>query len=639
MAISQLPVSSESKDQLGWIALAALVLIIGGMAFYCYPFFFSSLSQNSRQIYTYSLDSMILLRDVQNSLHAHLFRLDFTDYGHLYYNLCIAATSIYAVFSFPGEGDIFFILRLMSFLGGVFTVLATYLFARRFLGTVLALFCAITIALTPAFLIWCLEPHPDSWQTFFVSLSVFLCCLAMPAASERGAEVNVRLLLGAAAAAGAAFSTKYIGVLLLPVLFAAALTAPIRDVSVLTAQRIMTALAIGAAVLVIPLLLGYHFLTVDRMISYFPRWRQLPPETFASLVLLIRRAIMALALGCAAIIAFRTFKSGLTGHRQIVMRLVLVLAILAIFGLTFVLTSPWSLAGLQFIPGVYMMGAYVNYGHGVKAAWYGWRWLSVLGGEQGIESTTAIFAALGVTAIFMTWKAQHFRVGAAPLVFAAGWGLLYMTFMIVRINLVKPYYLLPIVPTAAFLAAVGISALRHWLCKRSGIAASRAAVTAAILACIGMQAAFTMPVLAQYKKDYLPKNIAREKLAMADWLSRCVPRQTRIMTAAYSYIPTEFANAWLNTDQGGYNRLVSFQPSVVILNTDDINFYSGSLENSATNLLGNTDDKKRYFATVVHSPEWIAGPLFGIYRIYVTPHVRAAISRANRDCVRDFGGN
>jgi len=609
--------------------------IVLGLALYCAPFYFRELAHNYRQIYTYNLDSMILLRDIQQSFYRPRFQLDFVDYGQLYYNVSLGLTWVYSLFAHPDAGDVFLMLRLASFLGSAFTLLATFLFARHFLGPGIALFCAATLALDPMVAFYAIEPHPDSWQMLFVSLSVFCCALAMPGAAPAARPrhtLNLWLVYGAAAAAGAAFSTKYIGVLLFPLLLVTALAAPLRQISARAFARLMRLLSLAAAFAVLPFLYLGHKFNPDYVLTSFPRWRQLPASVLAMLVAALRLGFVAAGLASLGVAAAHGAGLDWEKRRNWVLRILLLLSLPIVFAVTFAATSPWALWQMQFLPSVYTMGQIANFGHGEKAPWYGYHWLLDLSGSLELGPVAGLLALAGTIAVLVQWRRRGYRIAATPLILVAGWALFYAGFMMLRINLAKSYYLLPMVPATAVLCGAGLAAGRAWLGRRFDRAPLSRTMAAAAVICLIAQAAITAPQFAAYSKG-IHDFIGPEKQKMAAWLLACVPANKRIMTAAYSYIPPEFENAWLNTDQGGYMRLHDYKPDVVILNQTDIDYYRGPVDNSETNLLGNTDDKLRYFNTVAHSPAWSAGPSFGVYRVFLTPQLREQVAARGKGCL------
>ena len=149
-------------------------LILIGLAAYSWPYFFESLSANYRQIQTYNLDTMVMLRAVENGLASRWFRFDFADYGHFYFNLTMVTARILSRFTTPTEWDSS-LSALPFFLGGGYcTIAITYLFAKRYLGWREAIFAALLLAFSPRFIEFSNEVKPDSWQIFFI----MLCCIS-----------------------------------------------------------------------------------------------------------------------------------------------------------------------------------------------------------------------------------------------------------------------------------------------------------------------------------------------------------------------------------------------------------------------------------------------------------------------------
>ena len=134
--------SSASYLKAQIFSFAPLLLIVVAFSIHCLPYFSYHMANNEREIYTYSLDAKVILRDVIASSEAPKFRLDFTGYGQLYYNIAILAKSLFSKFFLIGEGETFRIIRLVSFAGAILTIVLTFILTRRFLGAAIATFCA-----------------------------------------------------------------------------------------------------------------------------------------------------------------------------------------------------------------------------------------------------------------------------------------------------------------------------------------------------------------------------------------------------------------------------------------------------------------------------------------------------------------
>ena len=618
--LSNPPPSNHAMSRYAQAIGLALFLLLP--VCYSFAFFFDTISNNVREIYTYNLDSTLILLDIERSVSSRWFQLDFTGYGQLYYNLCILISYLYSLLFPLTERAVFFIARLVTLLGGCASIALLFFFAKRFLGVLPALFSAAMLAVTPVVLHSSTEPHPDTWQMFFVTLSLYFCALAISRRTPGTTQVSEGqarpgMLLAAAAAAGAAFSTKYIGTLLLPLLAIVAVAMRPPNLSARWFDLMIRALALATAGLVVPLLLVSRFSRPDFLSVLFPNWGWVMQPPDLAHVARTLRWFSAISALCCLIIALTYLRAPrvFEARQTTVLRTGMLAAIGGIFLLTFAVTSPWALYKLQFFPNLYVMNSYVNFGHGTKAAWQGPQWLEVLAGSFVVGAAAAILALVGAAALVYRWGTSGFRSSKFPLILILGWTLLYLTFMVVRVNVVKSYYLLPVVPSVILLSAVGLCAVPTLL----RVSAERAAAVMTAVAFVGIAAHAWQgfDILRSYRQADLHREIEPEKKAMGEWLNRCVPVEAKIMAAAYSYVPPRFTRVHLHTDQGSFAALAEFQPDVVILNRQDIAFFSGSLENSLTNLFGNTNDKLRYFESVAHSTEWRSGPIFGDFEFFL----------------------
>lgn len=191
------------------------LIIIGWIIWYSCPFFTDELANNIREIQTWNLDSTIMLQTVMDALHARHFEVKFYDYGHLFFNLCIGlAWGI----GYLNEHDLFALMRAVSITAGGLTIGLIFAFAYRWIGLLEAWFAVVLAAFTPALLEWSAEVKPDALQLLFIVTSLYCC-----ARTIEPEAYQLRWLMAASAAAGAAFSTKFLGIILLPLITIAAI--------------------------------------------------------------------------------------------------------------------------------------------------------------------------------------------------------------------------------------------------------------------------------------------------------------------------------------------------------------------------------------------------------------------------------
>ena len=257
--------SDASKSRLPhWTVPAALGLMIAAIAAYSAPFFTARLTHSIREVYTYNLDTTVILHSVRDALHDRYFRFNFTDYGHLYFNLAIAQCFLYSLFAPPSEGSIYFILRLTSFAGGALTVLTVFAFARHFLGRELGLIqrryhCAVACFGDVLF------RASSGFLAGFVHHSFAL--RSCPRRAPKWRRAGFALVRGSGWAAGAAFSSKYVGMLLLPLLVGLALIMPLGTIRDEVFRWIIKALALTGAFTAVALLYLAYVLNHDHTLA------------------------------------------------------------------------------------------------------------------------------------------------------------------------------------------------------------------------------------------------------------------------------------------------------------------------------------------------------------------------------------
>jgi 4-amino-4-deoxy-L-arabinose transferase-like glycosyltransferase len=140
----------------------------------------------------------------------------FFAYGALYHEL--AALAALPFWPAGGERSVLIALRAVSLAAGAATLLLTYALGARLFGAWTGLLAAALTACSTELALWSVTAHPDTLQVALLTGGLLAVC------AVRDGPSRPRVAL-AAALAGLAFSTKYAGVLLLPVLGLALLAA------------------------------------------------------------------------------------------------------------------------------------------------------------------------------------------------------------------------------------------------------------------------------------------------------------------------------------------------------------------------------------------------------------------------------
>jgi len=167
-------------------------------------------SENIRMAAAFSIDESDILFQIQ-----HLFRdgitnpPSFTYGGMLYYPVTLLLHLWNVVAEVDGQA-VALATRWMCALAGTGCLVLTYRLGHVVFDRVTGLVGALLLAVSPIFLRWSVEGHPDLLQLFWI-LGALLFCIGKSGSDLRG-------ILGATCCAGLAFGTKYGGVFLLPVI-------------------------------------------------------------------------------------------------------------------------------------------------------------------------------------------------------------------------------------------------------------------------------------------------------------------------------------------------------------------------------------------------------------------------------------
>lgn len=581
------------------------------VAVFSYPYFAHALTDNLREIRSYNLDAGDALQAVEDALRARLFHIRFNDYGHFYSNLSIVAALVYSVFRPLTEHALFFIIRLNALIGGCAAIAITYIFAKHFLGRGAAVFASLIMAVSPAFLQYSNEAKPDSWQIFFVVLSLYGLARAYEA---RGSEnpvsgwkippANFGFMLWAAAAAGAAFGTKYLGMFLLPQIGLAALGVAPEEISPALWDRVKRSYAVIAPPLGLGLIVlayaadprrVFHFLNMATLIGTEP----------AQSVLLSGRIVTA-ALGTLLLVGWAFHRAGGDAarfERGLKKSFILVSAPVVFFGVFF-LSSPWMLYGFPFVREIFLRNGYVTDADRFGSAWFSYLF------ADAMYVGPVIGVVAGVGALLLVYQiVRHGHRGRlfplnGVLIFTA----IFLLLLIVKVNRATVLYGLPMVPLAALLAAVALhEAVRLVFGKTSANILVATVVAGVVL--LASQIWYGSARLIAYPN--LVTQLSPDNARLSAWIERCVPATAPVLTGSYGYVPPKITSYVMGDGLFYYNEVY---PDVVIVNSSvRADTEQAAMKNPAAR------DKDRFalYDLLRDAARWSPGPDFGIFQAYV----------------------
>ncbi|MDP6040122.1 MAG: glycosyltransferase family 39 protein, partial [Candidatus Latescibacteria bacterium] len=164
-----------------------------------------------RMVDVFSMDEASAVAVVRYLYVTGTWVLETFSYGGLFYYVPVMILYVLGVFGQVDDLMIAVVLRGVGTVAGMGCLFLTFRIGRLVGGEAVGAIAACLLVLTPIFLRWSVEIHPDIPQLFWLLCALYMCCLLVDNRTfSRVAMVGIF--------AGLAFGTKYSGVFLLPVI-------------------------------------------------------------------------------------------------------------------------------------------------------------------------------------------------------------------------------------------------------------------------------------------------------------------------------------------------------------------------------------------------------------------------------------
>jgi 4-amino-4-deoxy-L-arabinose transferase-like glycosyltransferase len=400
----------------------------------------------------------------------------FRYYGGLFFYLPMVVLNLIAVFVPVTEQVVVLTLRGVCTVSGLGCLWMTYRVGRSVFGAGTGVAGAFLLLVSPTFIRWTVEAHPDLPQLFWILCALYSC-------THLARAFSLKHTILSSLFAGLAFATKLSGGFLLPIL--------------------------GLAVLL-------------------PRGGRLDLWAAASR-LRDRRYLLALA------------------------------AIPAVFLLTFSLTNPFAVLRLQaFVDSVVSLKKTLAFGQTFREAGEAWLWLGMMVSVMG-----AVNAAGGLGKVLLLVKTsatdRGLRADSGLLVL---WILLYLSYLMLQVDLRRSRYLLPILPAALLLSAACYREVAQWLSRRLPQARLAIVVLPILLIIASWSSVITSMDMFRAKQTRVEKNPG---LALGLWLAESYSDTSTVLYDAYAYVPAKFNRAARIALGLNYPITNFLEPSLVIV--------------------------------------------------------------------------
>ncbi len=530
-----------------------------------------SASENLRLVEVFNVDAGTHVRLLRAAISNHSFKIDFAPYGHLPFNLALIPLLTLENFSPASDQRLVIALRLVSWASAIGAVFTTFLLSRRFFGSAIAWGAAVlTCVVSTEFIHWSVHSHPDIPQVLFLMISLFFCC-------ELARTDSLRSLVLSSIAAGLAFACKYSGLFLLPVIWLVVLshTSQRREVLPRRVDLERFAVALRSLIAVFGLSLIAAGLSATREFANLHLSTDGSVDSHNLEFLGRLRGVLLLAGSCALVVSGIPRMWRYVATIQKLPGLLFRMTVsLASFGGAFLLASPFSLTKLNFLRGLVNESRHVSFGHVVKEGGGLAKWIEALLSSEVLGSVPCALAALaaiaaGIRAIktrgsspgFSGWASEVMR---RPEVILSLWVFCYLTFLVLRVRMIAPRYLLPVVPASAILAAWScvylISVSRR---VKNPLIHYMSVASLAILLSFFLVQSFNE--VSDYRSNSMDRVSNSASVAAGNWLLSEYSTDSKVYGDYYSYVPPAFRDArmtWAGTER----EIREFAPDIVIVN-------------------------------------------------------------------------
>lgn len=502
-----------------------------------------SAAANARLVSVFETDEFDHIVALRTALAHHTLAIDWSIYGHFFFNLALVPLLLLSRIHHVSDQEIIVTLRLVALGAAAGATALTFLLGSRYWGRAAGWVAAVGLAVIPSsFNLWAVTSHPDSLQLACTVFSLYAACCFVETRQERWLDA-------AALGAGLAFASKYGGLLLMPclVVFAALVTPEpqaLEEGGRQAAARLRMAVLLTGAVA----LMASVAMPPSRRVPFGAR----EVQQAAALVLTALAAIGPL---------WRWLKGAASGS-VLVPRTV---RAASVFWIAFIIASPYSLNRLGFLSGMLAESHVIGFGQFFSAGGSRLDWFRILASPQclGLGVFLLLLAGFGRYLVALWRERRQALVSADGVLWL--WTIGVLLFLIARVHLREPRYLLLILPPAFILAGDAVvRILRHLTAVSPSKRWAGVWIGLALIA-----AAAQLQAAAARQQSLIRERAVQVQQSAAVqagvWLQAHVPCGARVLYDWYSYVPPCFA-----TVQGSWGmsrgEVARFNPDVLVVN-------------------------------------------------------------------------
>ncbi|MEZ4883519.1 MAG: glycosyltransferase family 39 protein [Chitinophagales bacterium] len=330
-------------------AMLFTVLLIGYFVAYLLPMLFTA-CDNVQMASVFYPDEGRYVQVIRGGLEAQTLRIHFVSYGHFFFNLVLIPLLFLQQFFIITDVHILLALRVISWIFGLGSVGLTFMIARRFFGRWTAWLSACLMMFIPLTLLeYSTIAHPDTLQLFFILASLYFTCMLAE-------EFNTKYLLWASGMAGLAFSAKYAGILLLPLIAFVFGLQLYRAESLEEPPKIEKRVSQMLGFFIVTFLFSGILLQQSVVTFLFSTDGHIESDWIGDTIELVRIGLFLITLLFVILYYLNWRKLSNSKQNKFQFGFYYSTISLMVFGLAFVVSSPNSLLELQFIQGLLYEG-------------------------------------------------------------------------------------------------------------------------------------------------------------------------------------------------------------------------------------------------------------------------------------------
>jgi hypothetical protein len=597
-----------------FLLIAGIVII--HFVWFAWPLILPA-SENEQLVSTFNVDEGRHVRIVEYAVHGDITGLEdelekyVHSYGNLYFVAALIPCCLINLFTPITEQQIIVVLRLVSTLFGILTVLLVFLLAQRYFGRFTAWLSTILLLIVPMeFLRQSTVSHPDMTQLFFLVLGIFFCCLLIETSQRKW-------LLWASVSAGLAMATKYSGLFLVPIIWMIIIVqtfsqeaAPEENTE---GNRFFLYLRLTIAFLGIVGIIAGIVITPE----FFDKYLIVGERTILDTPYLqvLKTARVAAIFAGSILLLLSVLKivwSAIQKNAKLFNILRRITFSTVTFALVFSIFSPFSLVRLNLLKGLYKQTIYTEFGIGIIPEGSGLAWLRILASHHFLNISISILAAINLlVVVYALIKNKERALTPANLLWI--WVIFYLGFLILRVNRYELRYILPVVPFLIIFGAHTVSLWIEFAAKQKSKKLLLASSVFILLIIGGFQLSKSLDYILKY--HYRISHRVQESGAVkgGNWLLENYPPSVRILYDHYSYIPSRFKDVH-PTFGGTIALLEELNPDLVVVSNEIAD---------------------RYFDNIRYAHRYAKGE--EVFRNRYEYYVALREGAVNYSLVRDFG--